>query len=162
PRRIAVRLRPCRNALGATGLVVLLLVSPSFGQTPRRPPPAAPKDFAVMAWGSSPSDAEPLRGMREAGLNISGFCRVKDLENVRAAGVSWFVSDEFLDRNSQTGLPPDDQLRRHIADLKKEIGDNPAALGFFLSDEPDAPSMPGLGKLAAIMREAMPDKWPYV
>jgi hypothetical protein len=25
-----------------------------------------------MAWGDSPSDADQLRGMKEAGLNISG------------------------------------------------------------------------------------------
>ena len=38
----------------------------------------------------------------------------------------------------------------------------PAALGFFLRDEPTADQMPGLGKLAAALREAMPEKWPYV
>jgi hypothetical protein len=49
-----------------------------------------------------------------------------------------------------------------VAGLKQGIGNSPAALGFFLRDEPDAPSMAGLGKLAAMLREAMPDKWPYV
>jgi hypothetical protein len=155
-------MRPYLDVLNRTWLVVLLLLSPSFAQTPHRPPPAAPKDFAVMAWGDSPSDPEQLRGMREAGLNISGFCRVEDLERVRAAGLTCFVSDKLLDRDSPLGLPPDDQIRRHVAELKKQIGDNPAALGFFLSDEPDAPSMAGLGKLAAMLHEAMPGKWPYV
>ena len=150
------------DTLNRTWLAALLLLSPSFAQTPHRPPPAAPKDFAVMAWGDSPSDPEQLRGMREAGLNISGFCRVEDLERVRDAGLTCFVSDKRVDRDSQLGLPPDDQIRRHLADLKKEIGGNPAALGFFLSDEPDAPSMPALGKMAAMLREAMPGKWPYV
>ena len=115
-----------------------------------------------MAWGGSPSDTTQLRGMREAGLNISGFCRVEDLEKVRAAGLNCFVSDKRIGRDTPTQLPPDDELRRDIARLKSEIAGNPAALGFYLYDEPDAPSMPGLGKLAALLREAMPDKWPYV
>ncbi len=115
-----------------------------------------------MAWGGSPSDPAQLRGMREAGLNISGFCRVTDLERVRAAGLTCFVSDKRIGGHEPLQLPPEDELRRNIGELKKEIGDNPAALGFYLEDEPDAPSMPGLGKLAALMREAMPDKWPYV
>jgi hypothetical protein len=100
------------NALDRTWLVGLLLLPSSFAQTPHRPPPAAPKDFAVMAWGDSPSDPEQLRGMREAGLNISGFCRVEDLERVRAAGLTCFVSDKLVDRDSQLVLPPDDQIHR--------------------------------------------------
>jgi hypothetical protein len=59
-------------------------------------------------------------------------------------------------------LPPDDELRRSIAALKDQIGASPAALGFYLRDEPPAAQMPGLGKLATMLREAMPDKWPYV
>ncbi len=155
-------MRPYLDALDRKWLPVLLLLSPAFTQTPHRPPPAAPKDFAVMAWGGSPSDPEQLRGMREAGLNISGFCGVEDLQRVRAAGLTCFVSDKLLESDSQLGLPLDDQIRRHLGELKKQIGDNPAALGFFLSDEPDAPSMARLGKLAAMLREAMPGKWPYV
>ncbi len=155
-------MRPYLDALYRTWLALLLLLSPAFAQTPHRPPPAAPKDFAVMAWGSSPSDPEQLRGMSEAGLNISGFCGVEDLERVQAAGLTCFVSDKNLESDSPLGLPPDEQIRRHLAELKKQIGDNPAALGFFLSDEPDAPSLARLGKLAAMLRDAMPGKWPYV
>ena len=115
-----------------------------------------------MAWGASPSDPAQLQGMREAGLNISGFCRVEDLDRVRAAGLTCFISDKHISGYKPRQLPPDDEIRRTVAELKKEIANNPAALGFYLQDEPDAQSMPGLGKLAVLIREAMPDKWPYV
>jgi hypothetical protein len=136
----------------------LLLLAPAFAQPFQHPKPVAPKDFAVMAWGDSPSDPEQLRGMREAGLNISGFCRVEDLERIRVAGLTCFVSDKRI----QNFTAPDDEIRRSIGALKGEIGDNPAALGFYLRDEPDAAMMPGLGKLAMLLYGAMPDKWPYV
>src|SRR5579859_1369704 len=156
-------MRPHFDSLHRMWLVAALVLLPALAQKPHgSPAPAAPKDFAVMAWGDSPSDPAQLRGMREAGLNISGFCRVADLERVHAAGLTCFVSDKRIGGHEPLQLPPEDQLRRNIGELKKEIGDNPAALGFYLEDEPDAPSMPGLGKLASLMREAMPDKWPYV
>ena len=121
-----------------------------------------PKDFAVMAWGSTPSSPEQLRGMKEAGLNISGFCQTEDLDKVRAAGLTCFVRDEWINAHTPPNLPSDSEIREHFAHLKSEIGDNPAALGVFLRDEPSAALMPGLGKLAASLREAMPEKWPYV
>jgi len=142
--------------------VVLAFLSAALPQSFQSPRPVPPKDFAIMAWGDSPSDPQQLEGMRQAGLNVSGFCRVEDLERVRAAGLTCFVSDRAVENYNPLHLPPDEELRRHIAALKKEAGDNPAALGFFLQDEPDAPSMPGLGKLASMFRDAMPDKWPYV
>src|ERR1051326_882129 len=155
-------MRPYFGVFNGLWLLTLLLISPASAQRPHRPAPAVPRDFAVMAWGDSPSDPEQLRGMREAGLNISGFCRIEDLEQVRAAGLTCFVTDKNLEGDSPLGLPPDDQIRRHLAEIKKQIGDNPAALGFFLSDEPDAPSLAGLGKVADMLREVMPGKWPYV
>jgi hypothetical protein len=143
-------------------MVLSFLLALSGAQTFHQPKPVAPKEFAVMAWGGSPSDAGQLRGMREAGLNVSGFCRIEDLESVRAAGLSCFVTDKRIDTYDLLHLPPDEAIRATFTDLKKQIGDNPAALGFFLTDEPAAPAMPGLGKLARLLREAMPDKWPYV
>jgi hypothetical protein len=121
-----------------------------------------PKAFATMAWGESPSSEEQLRGMREAGLNISGFCRTADLEKVRSAGLTCFVQSPTIDALDWLNLPADDELRRTIGNLQRGIGDNPAALGIFLRDEPNAGMMPGLGRVARMMREAMPRLWPYV
>ncbi|HVT94281.1 MAG TPA: hypothetical protein VHD76_15655 [Bryobacteraceae bacterium] len=132
------------------------------GQDFHQPAPPAPKDFAVMAWGDSPSDAQQLQWMREAGFNISGFCKPADLEKVRAAGLSCFVSFPPVGGVDLLHLPPENELRARFAELKKQIAGNPAATGVYLRDEPDAPSMPGLGVLSKLLRESMPDQWPYV
>ncbi len=100
--------------------------------------------------------------MKEAGLNVSGFCDAKDLEKVRAAGLTCFVRDEWISSHVPPNLPSDGEIRAHFAQLKARIGNDPAALGVFLQDEPSGGMMPGLGKLAAALRDAMPDKWPYV
>jgi hypothetical protein len=142
--------------------LLLLLPLLAFSQSSFLPKPIEPKKYAVMAWGDSPSDADQLRGMKEAGLNISGFCRAEDLERVKAAGLTCFVNDPKLSGYALDQLPPVAIMRRDIAALKKEISDNSAALGFFLRDEPSASLMPSLGRLATLLREEMPDKWPYV
>jgi hypothetical protein len=148
--------------LKRTLFLFLLAALPGSPQAAHHPAMAAPKDFAVMAWGSSPSDPEQLRGMREAGLNISGFCHAENLDQVHAAGLSCFVSDPRIEGVDPLHLPSEGELRARIAALQKQMAGKPAALGFYLRDEPAAPSMPGLGKLAALLRDAMPDKWPYV
>ena len=126
------------------------------------PQPPQPKDFAIMAWGEAPSEVDQLRWMKDAGLNIAGFCRVEDLEKVRDAGLTCFVSDRRINGYDWQALPEDREIRSRIGDLAKQIGSNPAAVGFFLRDEPHAALMPGLGRVAKIAREIMPGKWPYV
>jgi hypothetical protein len=142
--------------------ILCMLTSSAVSQQRREPVPVSPKDFVVMAWGDSPSDPEALRGMKEAGLNISGFCRAEDLDRVKTAGLTCFVNDPKINAYTLDKLPDIERMRQDIASLKTQIGNNPAALGFFLHDEPPASLMPGLGKLANLLREAMPDKWPYV
>src|SRR5215510_3627465 len=91
---------------------VLLLTATAWGQTGRHPRPAAPRDFAVMAWGNSPSAAEQLQGMREAGFNISGFCRAPDLALVQAAGLTCFIRDPRIQGLDPLQVPSDDEIRR--------------------------------------------------
>jgi hypothetical protein len=145
----------------ATLYIVLLAITGS-AQTGRHPNPAAPKDFAVMAWGNSPGDPDQLRAMRDAGLNISGFCRPQDLPQVEAAGLTCFVRDSRIETLDPQRLPPDGDMRALIAEVARQAATQEAALGFYLRDEPNAEMMSGLGKVAGLLREAMPGKWPYV
>ena len=85
-----------------------------------------------------------------------------DLPRVQAEGLACFVSDRRANGYDWSSLPDEAALRKNVAALKAEIGDNPAALGFYLRDEPPVSMMPGMGKIAALLRESMPDKWPYV
>lgn len=131
-------------------------------QTFFQPAPVAPRDFGIMAWGESPSDPDQLRGMAEAGLNISGFCRPEDLDRVRAAGLACFVNDRRVNGYDWSKLPEESELRRQVTNAVRDDSGHPAALGFFLRDEPGTPIMPGLGRMGALIAEAAPGKWAYV
>lgn len=139
----------------------VLLAAAAWAQV-YRPQPVSPRDFPVMAWGASPGDAEQLRGMREAGLNVSGFCRVQDLNTVRDAGLACFVTDRRANGYNWTSLPPEAEIRRNLEALRTDIGGNAAVLGFYLRDEPGVDLMPGMGQVAALLRQVMPGKLPYV
>ena len=125
-------------------------------------PELAPQVFPIIAWGRSPSGVEQLGMMKEAGFNVSGFCLVPDIGRVHAAGLSCFVDDVKANGYNWKQLPPDDQIRKNAASLKADVSSSPAALGFYLRDEPHSSLMPGLGHVAALLREAMPEMWPYV
>ena len=127
------------------------------------PLPSSPHDIALMAWGPSPSDLDTLREMREAGLNISGFCHVADLAAVEAAGLTCLIDDPRINGYDWSNMPAPDVIRQRVAQVKRELnGHMAAALGFFLTDEPSMPHMPALGSVSAILREAMPDRLTYV
>ena len=125
-------------------------------------PEISPRDFALMAWDQSPSDPHQLDLMRQVGLNISGFCSPGDLEKVQAAKMSCFVTDDRANGYDWTQMPDKKDIQEKINALVNEVRNHPAALGFFLRDEPPAGMMPGLGKVAAMLRRAMPGTWPYI
>jgi hypothetical protein len=120
------------------------------------------RQFPVIAWGPSPSDLGQLESMKLAGFNVSGFCSVEDLDKVRAAGLTCFVSDPLANGYYWTDVPPLEEIRKKAAQLGKRIAGNPAALGLFLADEPDASMFPALAAVANILKAQMPTLWPYV
>jgi hypothetical protein len=140
--------------------LVLFVVVQAAPETP--PPPANPRDFVVMAWGGAPSDPDQLRVMKEAGLNVAGFCSAEDAERVRAAGLSCFVADRRANGYDWQKLPADEEIRKNATALAEEIRNNPAVLGFYLRDEPSVLLMPGLGHVADILHNAAPSALSYV
>ncbi|HEY2934555.1 MAG TPA: hypothetical protein VGK99_22685 [Acidobacteriota bacterium] len=121
-----------------------------------------PADFAVMSWGSTTADPQQLQWLKDAGINIAGFGRIRDLPAFEKAGVQVFISDPRVN-GYDFEKPLDEALvRRNIEAVAKEVGDSPAVIGFMLRDEPHARAMPSLGVVARIIREVMPGKWPYV
>ena len=146
-------------------LSVLLLAGaaiPARTQIFAEPPEVSPRDFALMAWDQSPSDPHQLDLMRQAGLNISGFCAPGELDQVKAAKLACFVADERVNGYDWVQMPDDKELQENINALVKEVRNHPAALGFFLYDEPRTQMMPGLARVASKLRQAMPEAWVYV
>jgi hypothetical protein len=126
------------------------------------PPEISPRDFALMAWDQSPSDPQQLERMRQAGLNISGFCSPGELDQVQAAKMTCFVADDGANGYDWAQMPDKKELQEKINALVQEVRNHPAALGFFLRDEPRTQMMPGLGEVATMLRQAMPGTWAYI
>jgi len=143
-------------------LASLVIALTATAQTFSNPQPPAPREFAIMAWGSSPSDPEQLRWMKEAGLNISGFCRAEDLEKVREAGLACFVSDRRINGYNWSQLPPEAEIRKNVQEAVSAVKGHPAVLGFLFRDEPHASEIRAMGRVAAVLRELAPDMWPYI
>jgi hypothetical protein len=124
------------------------------------PPPAA-RDFPIMSWDDTPTDDAQLRGMREAGLNVGGFCKAADLARVRAAGLTCLLEDPQLRAYDWRHPPAAPQLQRDLARLAPLVGDG-TVLGVFLNDEPKTPELAGLGTVIQAMRTQLPGTLPFV
>lgn len=124
--------------------------------------PVEAKTFPILAWNPSPTDPESLALMKEAGLNISGFCAPEDLDKVHAAGLSCIVSDGAIGRMIGANKATDAEIQKAVAEIKAKIGNHPAAFGVNLRDEPSTEQMLVMGRIAAELLKAMPDKLPYV
>ncbi len=137
----------------------VISAQPHLFHNPERVPA---RTFPIMAWGSAPSDLAQLKLMKEAGLNVAGFCRVEDIAKVNEAGLTCFVSDKRVNGYDWNRLPSEQQIRNSLSEVVQQIGGNPAVLGFYLRDEPPASLIPPMGRVAGILKQLAPDKWPYV
>jgi hypothetical protein len=117
--------------------------------------------FPIMAWNGAPKDPAALQKMRECGLTIAGFVAPDALAACRAAGLKAIVSDPRVSKYDWNNVD-ETTARKDIASLVAKVGRHPAVYGYYLRDEPGAAMFPGLAKVAALIRELSPGKWPYI
>jgi hypothetical protein len=119
------------------------------------PPAPDPHAFALMAWGETRTEAADLQAMREAGLNITGFCMPADVPHVRAAGLACLLRDPKLSAYDWAHPPDDADVRRDAVAFAKVASDQ-TVLGVLLNDEPQSVDMVAIAAVAHRVREATP------
>ena len=117
--------------------------------------------FPIMAWNHTPSDPAVLKKMAECGLTVSGFAYAKDLDAVHAAGMKAIVHDARVGGYDWQNVD-EKKARENVAALVKEVNGHPAVFGYYLRDEPPATYFAGLERVASVVRELAPGKWPYI
>ncbi len=117
--------------------------------------------FPMMAWNWAPKDPAVLNQMHEAGLTIAGFVEPGALDACQAAGLKAIVSDARTSGYDWNNVD-EAKAREKVSSLVAEVGRHPAVYGYYLRDEPGAPMFAGLAKVASLVRELSPGKWPYI
>jgi len=123
--------------------------------------PADTNFFPIMAWNSAPNDPAVLQKMRDCGLTVAGFVSPSALDACHAAGLKAIVSDARTSGYDWANVD-EAKARQSVASLVSEVGRHPALYGYYLRDEPNAAMFPGLAKVADLIRELSPGKWPYI
>lgn len=144
-----------RTLLVALGLLL------ASGYAYAAPAPADTNFFPIMAWNWVPKDRAVLETMREGGLTVAGFVKPEALNACRAAGLKAIVSDARVSGYNWSQVPMA-QARSNVARLVAKVGRHPAVYGYYLIDEPNAAQFPGLARVAELIRELSPGKWPYI
>ena len=146
-----------KRHLASIGFGLLLTTWSGFSA----PAPADTNFFPIMAWNGAPKDPAVLQKMRECGLTIAGFAAPGTLDACRAAGLKAIVSDARASGYDWASVD-EAKARKNIAGLVAKVGRHPAVFGYYLRDEPEAAAFPGLAKVADLLRELSPGKWPYI
>ena len=147
-------MKPC---LASISLGLLLTAWSGFSA----PAPTDTNFFPIMAWNGAPKDPAVLQKMRECGLTIAGFAAPGTLDACRAAGLKAIVSDARTSGYDWANVD-EAKARKNIKSLVAKVRRHPAVFGYYLRDEPDAGMFPGLAKVATLLRELSPGKWPYI
>ncbi len=125
-------------------------------------PALAPEDFAILPWGGTPGDKSVLDEIKACGFNLAGFVAPEGVEAVGAAGLKCIVSDPRIHVGDDLASLDEVEVRKRVLAATEKLRDHPAVYGFYLRDEPSVPLFPALGRFAAAVREAAPNKRTYI
>ena len=117
--------------------------------------------FPVMPWNSPPMDPAVLKKIHDCGFTLAGFVPPAGLDLCQQAGLLAIVSDPRT-AGYDWGSVDAEKARTNVASLIKEVGTHPAVFGYNLRDEPPTAWFPHLEKVASVVRDLAPGKWPYI
>jgi hypothetical protein len=141
-------------------LAIAFIVTVLFGST-RLHAAETEAFFPIMAWNHAPADPAVLKRMHDCGLTVAGFVTPKNLDLVHAAGMKAIVGDPRVGGYDWNNVDAE-VARKNVKSLVDEVNQHPAVFGYYLRDEPPAALFPGLEKVASVVRELAPGKWPYI
>jgi hypothetical protein len=124
-------------------------------------PAPATNFFPIMPWNSAPNDPAVLKKIRECGFTVAGFAAPSTLDACTAAGLKAIVSDARTSGYDWAAVD-EAKARQNVSNLVAEVGNHPAVFGYYLRDEPTAPWFANLEKVASVIRDVAPGKWPYI
>ena len=148
----------CIFRVAATAVLAAALLAPTATRAADKKEKAF---FPIMAWNHPPDDPAALKRMADCGITVAGFAFPRQLDAIHAAGMKAIVSDPRVGGYDWTKVDEAD-ARKKVSSLVAEVNDHPAVFGYYLRDEPPAKMFAGLGKVASIVRELAPGKWPYI
>lgn len=117
--------------------------------------------FPIMPWNHVPNDPAVIEKIRDCGFTVAGFAQPGVLKTLERFGLKAIVHDARTASYDWTNVD-EAVARKNVASLIEEVGKSPAVYGFYLRDEPPANLFAGLGKVASLIRELAPGKWPYI
>ena len=122
----------------------------------------APEDFAILPWGWTRGDDSALKEIHACGFNLAGFVAPQHVDLVEKAGLQCIVSDKRIRDGVSQRIDDEKVIARRVKAATKSLRDHPAAFGWYLRDEPDAPYFDVLAKWCDAFRKAAPDQLRYI
>jgi hypothetical protein len=116
---------------------------------------------AVMAWNHWTPTRAALERMRDCSITVAGFVPMETLDVVHEVGLKAIVADKRLSGHDWR-KPDEAAIRRGVREAVAAVGEHPAAIGFYIQDEPCADEFAGLAIAADEVRCAAPHHWPYI
>jgi hypothetical protein len=124
---------------------------------------------ACRGWDSESRDYQRhgLKSIADCNFNLAGFVSPKELAECRKLGVGAIVLPprevfgKFTYFKEWRNLS-DDEIDRRIKTTVKAAGNNPAVMGYFITDEPGVVDFPALSKAVAAVKKYAPGKLAYI
>ena len=121
------------------------------------------------AWGSSPTAKRPLgfKSIAECNFNMAGFVLPQDLPECHRLGLGAivlavdpaFTNVQYIYAwKKLTDAQIDFRIKRTV----QAAGNDPAVVGFFVTDEPGVSDFPALAKAVAAVKKYAPGKLAYI
>jgi hypothetical protein len=130
-----------------------------------------PGFYPILPWdtlhGWNKPDRNPKNGLKsisECNFTLAGFVKPEDLPLCEKLGLAAIMAPVEGDQPwfGEWQKLKDDEIDKRVKLMVEKAAQSKAVLGYFLMDEPGAPSFPALAKAVAAVKKYAPGKLAYI